>query len=118
MKDTITIVQIWVEIAIALVCFALGVQVWLFFLGLLRPWLILPVPWAWALGTTCLINLLHFLFGFFHENETISDLPSGAPTFALRNADFFLFACRILGIVLIGASTHIQKALELTKVEQ
>ncbi len=118
MKDTVTIVQVWVECGIALLLFALGVRVWLFFFELLQPWLVLPMPIFWALAITTLFNLLHFLFGLFHENETISDLPSGATTFSLKNADLMLLGVRIISIILIGASVHLQKALELTKVEE
>lgn len=118
MKDTVTIVQIWVEFGIALLLFALGVRVWLFFLELLHPFLALPVPFLWALGATLLFNLLHFVFGLFHENETISDLPSGATTFSLRNADLMLLLVRVVSIILIGASVHLLKAIELTQGEE
>lgn len=117
MKDTFTTVQIWVEFGIALLCFVLGARIWFFLFQALQQWRELPYPVLWSIGTTVLFNLIHFTWGFFHTDENIWDLPSGGSTFSMRYNEYLLFGVRIIAIVLIGTSIHLQKAIELTKTE-
>ena len=117
MRDTVTTVQIWVEFGIAIACLVLGMRIWFILFEALHQARGLPYPALWSIGATTLFNLAHFCWGVFHTEETISDLPSGGITLASRYADFWLFGLRILAIILIGTSVHLQKAIELIQAE-
>lgn len=111
MKDST--IYIGVEIFFLMLCTAFGVSVWGNLIGALS-WLGIPGdPYLWAVGFMFVVNLAHFLWGFFHTDDDISDIPTrGMMT---NYFDYYRIGLRIVAFLTIGPSMHLQRAIELSR---
>lgn len=113
MKDRT--VFIGVEIAFMMVCTVLGVSLWGNLIGALRSWVNLGNPYLWSMGFMLVINLGHYLWGFFHTDDDLSDIPTrGMMT---SYFDYQRIGIRIVAFLTIGPSMYLRRAIELSKAD-
>ena len=111
MKDST--VFIGVEIVLMMICIVFGITVWGNLIGALRPLVNLGNPYLWSTGFMLFINLGHYLWGFFHTDDDISDIPTrGLMT---SYFDFYRIGIKITAFLTIGPSLHLRRAIELAK---
>ena len=113
MKDNT--IYIGVEIAFMLACIVFGVSLWGNLLGAFN-WLVeLGHPYLWSAGFMFIINLGHYLWGFFHTDDDFSDIPTrGMMT---SYFDYQRIGIRIMALLTIGPSQHLRRAIELAQAD-
>ncbi len=107
------VVQMLVDMALALVCTGIGIQIWGGLISAFE-WLV-PVPHPYLIATALLavLNTGHFLWGLFYTDPDISDIP----TRGLMTSYFDLqrIGVRILAFISIGPSVYLQRAIEVSR---
>jgi hypothetical protein len=76
-------------------------------------YLLFKIEWGYPAGIllVLVINICHFIFGWFHADENVGDLASNDPV--LMQSVFLLdrIYVRILAVISIGLSLYVQHAL-------
>ena len=111
MKENL--IEIILDLIFMLVCTALGIGIWG---GLIRAMDgLIPIerPYLWAAGLILLLNTGHYLWGLFHTDDDISDIPTrGMMT---NYWDYHRVGIRIAAYLTIGPSIFLQRAIERQK---
>jgi hypothetical protein len=105
--------RIAVEYFLMFVCAIVGIQIWG---GLITAfeWLVpIPYPHLIAAGLLGVLNTGHFLWGLFHTDPDISDIP----TQGLMTSYFDMqrIGIRILAFITIGPSVYLRQAINLSR---
>ena len=112
MKDNSqdTSIEIVLDLIFMLVCIALGIAIWGGLIRAMDGLIPLERPYLWAAGLMLLLNTGHYLWGFFHTEDDISDIPTrGLMT---NYWDYYRIGIRIFAFLTIGPSIYLQRALE------
>ena len=107
-------IQILVEYGLMTVCIVVGIRIWGGLIAALQ-WLTpIPHPYLVAACLLAVLNTGHFLWGFFHTDPDISDIP----TRGMMTSYFDLqrIGIRILAFLTIGPSVYLQQAIVLTRI--
>ena len=106
-----TTIEIGVDLFLMIVCAVFGIGLWGSLIGAMR-WLIpLERPYLWAAGLMLLLNIGHYIWGLFHVEDDISDIP--ARGMMTSYWDFQRIAVRIAAFLTIGPSIYLRQAAEL-----
>ena len=106
-----TSIEIGVDLFLMIVCAVFGIGLWGSLIGGMR-WLIaLERPHLWAAGLMLLLNTGHYIWGLFHVEDDISDIP----TRGLMTSywDFQRIVVRIVAFLTIGPSMYLRRAADL-----
>ncbi len=105
--------RIGVEYFLMLVCIVIGIRIWGGLVTAFDWWVPVPHPHLVAAGLLGLLNVGHFMWGLFHTDPDISDIP----TQGLMTSCFDLqrIGIRILAFITIGPSVYLRQAINLSR---
>lgn len=104
------------DLVLAGICVVVGIYIWGGLIGAFN-WLVpIPFPRLIAAALMAILNIGHFLWGFFHTDPDISDIHTeGIMT---SYVDLQRIGIRILAFITIGPSVYIQHAIETSRSKQ
>ena len=108
--------QILVDYFLMVICIVVGIRIWGGLIAAFQ-WPA-PIPHPYLIATALLgaLNTGHFLWGIFHTDPDISDIP----TRGLMTSYFDLqrIGIRILAFITIGPSVYLQKAIDMNRTKE
>ena len=106
-------IEILVDYFLMVVCIIVGINIWGILINAFE-WLFhIPHPYLIATALLGVLNIGHFLWGFFYTDPDFSDIPiRGMMT---SYFDLHRIGIRILAFITIGPSYYLQHAIELSK---
>jgi hypothetical protein len=104
-------VEIGVDIFLALLCFVLGIKVWASLIGTVRMFVQIKQPYLWSAIFMIVINVGHYLLGFFDAQPDISDIPTRGLMTSFP--DIVSIISRIIAFVTICPSIYLKNAISI-----